>query len=139
MTDRLTQDYLRDILDALDKAQHFVTGLDYPGFQADEKTAFAVVRALEIIGEAAKMVPAPLRKRFPQIPWKSLAGMRDKLIHGYFGVDLDVVWHTVTEDLPALRTPLAAMFEVVSAEETADGEHPPARETTDAARRTKSS
>ena len=122
MTDRLVQDYIRDMLDSLDKAQRFIAGLDYPAFQLDEKTAFAVVRALEIIGEASKMVPELLRKRFPDIPWKSLAGMRDKLIHGYFGVDLDVVWKTVTEDLPVLRPPLAAMFEVVTAEETSDGD-----------------
>ena len=118
MKSRLAQDYLRDMLDALDKAQRFVFGLDSLGLHSDEKTAYAVVRALEIIGEASKQVPAPLRTRFPDIPWKSLAGMRDKLTHGYFGVDLDVVWNTITEDLPPLLEPLATMLEIVCEEET---------------------
>ncbi|GAB6194201.1 HepT-like ribonuclease domain-containing protein [Desulfocastanea catecholica] len=82
------QDYLRDILEAMDKAEEFTNGLDLPMFTGDDKTSFAVIRCLEIIGEAARKIPVDLRRRFEDIPWKSLAGMRDKLIHDYAGVSL---------------------------------------------------
>ena len=114
---RMIQDYLLDILDAMDKAAMFTDGLDLEGFCKDDKTAYAVIRSLEIIGGAAKKVPADMRRRFPDIPWPSLAGMRDKLIHDYVGVSLEVVWRTVQEDIPSVRPRLVAMLEVVSAEE----------------------
>ncbi len=88
---RLVQDYLRDILDAMDKAEEFIGAQDLGVFKKDNKTAFAVIRCLEIIGEATKKIPANWRRRFVGIPWKSLAGMRDKLIHDYVGVCLEVV------------------------------------------------
>lgn len=69
----------------------------------DKKTVFAVTRAIEIIGEATKNIPDLLRKKYPQVPWKDMAGMRDKLIHEYFGIDVDVLWKTVTQDIPQLK------------------------------------
>lgn len=114
---RLVQDYLRDILEAMDKAEDFIGDLNQQAFKQDDKTAFAVIRSLEIIGEAAKKIPAPLRRRFAGIPWKSLAGMRDKLIHDYVGVSLEVVWWTVKEDIPAVRPSLVDMLEKMQAEE----------------------
>lgn len=97
-------DYIQDIIDAIDKAQKFTEGLTYDNFREDEKTVFAVVRALEIIGEAAKNIPESLRSQYPDIPWKEMAGMRDKLIHEYFGVKFEVVWDTVRVETPELKT-----------------------------------
>ncbi|MBM9603181.1 DUF86 domain-containing protein [Desulfopila inferna] len=101
----------------MDKAEEFTNGLDLPRFTEDDKTSFAVIRCLEIIGEAARKIPVDLRRRFADIPWKSLAGMRDKLIHDYAGVSLEVVWRTVKEDIPSLRPMLIAVLEKMQAEE----------------------
>jgi len=95
-------DWMNDILSAAKKAETFAGGLTFAEFQEDEKTAFAVVRALEIMGEATKRVPNEVRDRFPNIPWRSMAGIRDKLIHDYENVNLEIVWKSVTEDLPYL-------------------------------------
>ena len=97
-------DYIRDIADAIDKAQEFTEGLSYEAFREDVKSAFAVVRALEVIGEAAKSVPEFVKDKYPDVPWKEMAGMRDKLIHEYFGVKYEVVWDTVKIELPELRS-----------------------------------
>ena len=87
-------DYLADILDVMDKVGRFTEGMSFEEFSADERTTFAVVRALEIIGEATKNIPLRIRKIYPEVPWKQMAGMRDKIIHEYFGVRLQVVWDT---------------------------------------------
>jgi uncharacterized protein with HEPN domain len=102
MTQRDIRDYLRDMLNAIDLAQSFVHNMTFDEFQTDTKTSFAVIRALEIIGEATKNIPEPIREQYPEIPWKGFAGMRDKLIHAYFGVNLEVVWDTIQQDLPQL-------------------------------------
>ena len=96
-------DYLEDIVKAMDDALSFVKNMDYDIFVKDTKTTYAVIRALEIIGEATKKVPSSVKTDYDQIPWKKMAGMRDKVIHEYFGVDLKRVWNTVNNDLPALK------------------------------------
>jgi uncharacterized protein with HEPN domain len=110
---RSVADYVEDIRQAAEKA--IALGGDAPlaTFEADEKTAFAVIRALELIGEATKRIPSEIRDRYPDVPWRSMAGIRDKPIHDYLTVNLEVVWKTVTEDLPPLLGALRCVAETV--------------------------
>jgi len=94
--------YLNDILQAMREATGFVSGMTYEQFRNDKKTFNAVVRSLEIVGEAAKNVPDSLRDNYSDIPWKEMAGMRDKIIHFYFGVDPEAVWLVVKERIPTI-------------------------------------
>jgi uncharacterized protein with HEPN domain len=85
------------------EAEEFVQGMSFKEFESDKKTFNAVVRSIEVIGEAAKNVPDSLRSRYPAVPWKEMAGMRDKLIHSYFGVDCEAVWLSAKERIPAIK------------------------------------
>ena len=96
-------DYLEDILDAMEKAELLIEGVNYEQFEADFRINFAVIRALEIIGEASKRLPDSLREKYPQIPWKGMAGMRDRIIHGYDNVDYQIIWEVVKKDIPAIK------------------------------------
>lgn len=96
-------DYLQDTIDAMTKSMEFVEGMEYEDFIHDDKTIFAVIRAIEIIGESVKNVPDDLKRDYPEIPWREMVGMRDKLIHGYFGVDQRRVWKTVKEEIPLIK------------------------------------
>jgi len=93
-------DYLRDIQSAIEKAESFVEGMEYEVFKSDDKTVFAVLKALEIVGEASKNIPSRVRQKYSEVPWREMTGMRDKLSHDYLGVDLWRVFSTVKEDLP---------------------------------------
>jgi len=108
---RVHDDYLRDMLENAEKALSFVEGLDYEGFETDEKAVYAVIRAFEIIGEAARQIPDNMQKDNPDIPWREITGMRNKLTHEYFGVNTKVVWRTVHEDLPVIIPLLRKMLE----------------------------
>jgi uncharacterized protein with HEPN domain len=100
---RTYKDYLVDIIESIGKIEKFTQDLSFENFKSDEKTILAIIRALEVIGEAAKKIPAEVKKKYSQIPWKKMAGMRDKLIHEYFGVNIKVVWRTIKEDIPELK------------------------------------
>ena len=102
--------YLEDMLRATEKALSFTEGIEYPAFERDDEKIFAVTHAVEIIGEAAKQVPAQMRNRYPEIPWKQIAGMRDKLVHAYFDVHTRRLWETIREDLPGLRSALVQIL-----------------------------
>ena len=104
------EDYLNDMLENAEKALSFVEGLDYDGFCKDEKAMYAVIRAFEIIGEAARQIPEKVRDDNPKIPWREIMGMRNKLTHEYFGVNTKVVWRTVQEDLPVIIPALRKML-----------------------------
>jgi uncharacterized protein with HEPN domain len=108
---RTFRDYVADILTSFEETQEFTQGLDFDAFARDRRTVNAVVRSLEVMGEAAKRIPAEIRKKYPEIPWKRMTGMRDKLIHDYFDVDLRRVWNTAKRDLPPLRSSVTRLLE----------------------------
>ncbi len=108
--------YVDDIFDAIEKIENYVEGLSFEAFSADSKTVDAIVRNFEIIGEATKRIPLETQEKYPQIPWKMMAGTRDKLIHEYFGVNLQTIWKTVKEDLPPVKQAIKSLLEKMDKE-----------------------
>ncbi len=106
------REYLRHILAEADYLLDRGRGLSAEEFEADETLRRAFVRSLEVIGEAAKRLPEDFRARHPQVEWRAMTGMRDHLIHGYFGVDYHLVWDVVTRKIPELRRQIAALIRV---------------------------
>ena len=104
MKDRDFTDYIRDILISIQDVEEFTTGITFEDFLKDKKTIKAVIRSLEVLGEASKKIPDEVRNRYPRVPWKRMAGMRDKLIHEYFGVDLEIVWNVAKKELPPVKS-----------------------------------
>ena len=84
--------------------------MGYDEFVCDRKTVNAVVRSIEIIGEATKNIPESLKNKHPQIPWKKMSGMRDKLIHEYFGIDISILWEVATKEIPIIELPMKSIF-----------------------------
>jgi len=95
--------YLKDILKSMESIEKFVENMIFEEFRGDDKTTSAVIRKFEIIGEATKKIPQEIRKKYPKIPWKEMAGMRDRLIHFYFGIDYKLVWETIKKKIPEVK------------------------------------
>lgn len=102
--------YLDDIVAAIDKIAEFTKGISQEQFLEDTKTFDAVIRNLEIVGEAVKKIPKEVRCQYAEIEWRKVAGLRDLLIHEYFAVDTDIIWDVVTNKLPLLRRQVVKML-----------------------------
>jgi len=114
MSERHDRDSIEDIRAAIVRIQKYTAGMSREQFEDDERTQDAIIRNLEVIGEAAKNVSARLRREYPDFPWKDLAGVRDKLIHHYFGVNYAIVWKIIREDLPPLQHQLDEILKTLS-------------------------
>lgn len=110
MSKRVDRDLLSDMQEAIRRIGNYTEGMAYQTFLEDTRTQDAVIRNLEIIGEAAKRVSTDLQRSYPCIPWKAMAGLRDRLIHHYFGINLDIVWHIATAELPEVAGQLEAIL-----------------------------
>lgn len=103
--------FLTHILESIAEIENFIRNISEKEFENDTKTQDAVIRRIEIIGEATKNLPSAFKNKNPQIEWREMAGMRDKLIHEYFGVDLDLVWEVVKNDIPKLKKQILELVE----------------------------
>ncbi|MDP1722342.1 MAG: DUF86 domain-containing protein [Candidatus Gottesmanbacteria bacterium] len=110
MSEHNTLLYLSDIREAIEKINEFVSSMSFEAFSRDARTIDAVVRNIEVIGEAARHIPEPLRLAYPTVPWKQVVGARDKVVHEYFGIDLEVIWKTIQDDLPVLKREIDLMI-----------------------------
>ena len=101
---------LEDILNAIEKILRYVSGVNRTGFLSDDKTIDAVVRNLEIIGEASRQLPEDFKDLHREIPWHKIAGLRNRIVHDYFGIDQEIVWHIIQNEIVALRTDIESLL-----------------------------
>ena len=109
MKKRIDIDFVEDILDAITAIERYTQGMTREAFFEDDKTYNAVIRMLEIIGEASGKISIDIKEKHPQIPWRSIVGMRNKVIHEYFGVNLKVIWSTITLELPHFKSAILSI------------------------------
>jgi len=107
---RLASHFLADIFEAINAVERFTAQMDFEQFQRDEKTIRAVERELEIIGEAVKKIPEHITTAHPSVPWRAIAGMRDRLIHHYWDTEAAILWSTIEDSLPELKVEIAAII-----------------------------
>ena len=107
---RRDKDFLGDIVEAMELIGLYTKGMTYKKFLTDRKTRDAVVRNFEVMGEAAKNITADFKAMHPEVPWKTIAGLRDKLIHFYFGVDYKIVWNIVRKEFPKIIKPVTEIL-----------------------------
>ena len=115
---RESVDYIKDISEAVSKIEQFTQGIKYHDFVKDEKTVFAVLRAFEIIGEATKNVSKSIKTKYANVPWREMTGIRNKLIHEYFGVINQVIWKTLKEDIPPLKPKIEQILQDLNKEKS---------------------
>ena len=106
MSEREWGFYLDDMIKFCEKVLSYTEGLDQEGFEADEKAYDATLRKLELVGEAATHIPETIRDTFSAIPWRKVVATRNRLIHGYLGIDNDILWSIIQDDIPALLNEL---------------------------------
>ena len=114
MKNREEKLFVNDILLFCEHIAEYIHGVDKNSFLSNRMLQDALVRKIEIIGEAVKNISTETREKYPQIAWKEIAGMRDKIVHGYFNVDLDIVWKTVTQFIPKLKPEIEKILETIS-------------------------
>jgi len=103
--------FIEDIAECIKKIEEFVGNMDFDEFVRDDKTASAVIRKLEIIGEASKNIPKRIREKYKELPWSDMARMRDKITHGYFGINYKIVWNVIKERLPEIKPVIHKILE----------------------------
>ena len=116
VTGEAREDSDEDIVKYIVLIEKFISGMDKEKFGQDVKTQYSVIRGIEVIGEATKNLPVDFKDKYPDIPWKDIAGMRDKLIHAYFGVSLEKVWLVAKKDLPELRLKISNILREIEKE-----------------------
>ena len=111
MRKRDYRDYLEDMLTSIMDIESFTEGMTFDSFKGDKKTVYAVIRCIEVMGEAAMKIPGSFKDKHAAIPWQAIVGMRNRMIHEYFGVDINILWETVKTDIPSVKPAVRGMLE----------------------------
>ena len=101
---------IEDMFEAINKIERYTAGFDQEAFLQDEKTIDAVARNLEVLGEATRQMPDDFMDQHPDIPWRQMAGLRNRIVHDYFGLDLEIIWDVVSNGIPELKTSVASLL-----------------------------
>jgi len=117
MSERGNVEFLSDALEAIKRIKDYISDMDYKAFLKDLKTRDAVLRNLEVIGESSKNIKDDFRELYPDVPWKEMSGLRDKLIHHYFGVNFEIVWTIIHDELPGVEKKIDTILNEISSEE----------------------